>query len=73
MLVGFFERHPHFATSDLYLTSESYGGHYVPTLARYIVDHDTTGMNLVGLAVGNPYTDPLENMRGMVGATGGGP
>ncbi|KAH8051097.1 serine carboxypeptidase [Aureococcus anophagefferens] len=61
-------KHPHFATSDLYLTSESYGGHYVPTLARYIVDHDTTGMNLVGLAVGNPYTDPLENMRGMVGA-----
>ena len=68
VLVGFFERHPHFATSDLYLTSESYGGHYVPTLARYIVDHDTTGMNLVSLAVGNPYTDPLENMRGMVGA-----
>ncbi|KAK7231965.1 serine-type carboxypeptidase [Aureococcus anophagefferens] len=74
VLVGFSRGTRTSRRPDLYLTSESYGGHYVPTLAQYIVDHDTTGMNLVGLAVGNPYTDPLENMRAAWSApTGGGP
>ena len=58
--------------------AESYGGHYVPMTARALLDHNRRqrsagleGINLRGLFVGNPYTDPLENTIGMVSALWG--
>ena len=36
-LLGFMERFPHYKDNDLYLSGESYAGHYVPNLAREIV------------------------------------
>jgi carboxypeptidase C (cathepsin A) len=58
---GFLTRFPQFAESPLYITSESYGGHYMPTLADAIIQYnDATEMNKLnfkGFAVGNPYTD----------------
>jgi carboxypeptidase C (cathepsin A) len=58
---GFLTRFPQFADSPLYITSESYGGHYMPTLADAIIQYnDATEMNKLnfkGFAVGNPYTD----------------
>lgn len=58
---GFLTRFPQFADSPLYITSESYGGHYMPTLANEIINYnDATEMNKLnfkGFAVGNPYTD----------------
>jgi carboxypeptidase C (cathepsin A) len=58
---GFLTRFPQFAESPLYITSESYGGHYMPTLANEIIQYnDATEMNKLnfkGFAVGNPYTD----------------
>jgi carboxypeptidase C (cathepsin A) len=44
----------------MYITSESYGGHYMPTLSKKIVDMNTAGenpiLNFKGFAVGNPQT-----------------
>lgn len=61
MIQGFLKKFPEYKTNDLYITSESYGGHYMPTLAKYIVDENTKNkenqLNLKGFAVGNPYTN----------------
>ncbi|EGB10394.1 hypothetical protein AURANDRAFT_52916, partial [Aureococcus anophagefferens] len=48
------QRFPDFAGRTLYLTSESYGGHYLPTLALELVKRGTP--NFGGFAVGNPLT-----------------
>lgn len=108
VLQTFFARFPHLRSSDLYLTSESYGGHYIPTLAREIIRNnrkradslaasetgavgktrgqstpqvvrldrispasDDQYINLRGLAIGNPFTDPVENVVGMIDALDG--
>ena len=76
----FLERFPHLRPHDLFLTSESYGGHYLPQLAREIVVRNAAlpkwkaaaeYVNLKGFMVGNPFTDPVENMVGMVEALNG--
>jgi cathepsin A (carboxypeptidase C) len=60
LIQQFFNRFPQFRANDLYITSESYGGHYMPTLAKEIVDRNATGedapLNFRGFAVGNPQT-----------------
>jgi len=59
-ILKFIERFPRFANSPLFITSESYGGHYMPTLASEIVKYNTENNNILkfkGFAVGNPYTD----------------
>ena len=35
-IIGFLDKFPHFENSRLFITSESYGGHYMPTLANEI-------------------------------------
>lgn len=61
MIQAFFARFPDLLKNDLYITSESYGGHYLPTLAKKIVDENALGstpiLNFKGFAVGNPFTD----------------
>jgi len=60
-ILGFLTKFPEFADSPLYITSESYGGHYMPTLADAIINYndatDSNKLNFMGFAVGNPYTD----------------
>ena len=60
LIQAFLVRFPQFAKNKLYLTSESYGGHYLPTLAKVIVDQNTAAanpkLNFAGFAVGNPAT-----------------
>ena len=46
---------PDYSTRPLYITSESYGGHYMPTLAAEIVRQNVL-TNFKGFAVGNPLT-----------------
>ena len=38
-LLGLLDRFPRFAARPLYIAGESYGGHYVPTLAAAIVTY----------------------------------
>ena len=60
-ILGFLTRFPKFAQTPLYITSESYGGHYMPTLADAIIQYNDASesgkLNFMGFAVGNPYTD----------------
>lgn len=54
-LKSFLRKFPQYKDSPLYLTGESYGGVYLPTLAA-LVDKDPE-MNLKGVAIGNGYLD----------------
>ena len=62
-ILQFFEKFPHFNRSKLFITSESYGGHYMPTWADEIINYNdgqqysAMRINFQGFAVGNPYTD----------------
>jgi serine carboxypeptidase-like clade 2 len=62
---GFYTRYPQYASRDLFLSGESYGGHYVPNLALAIVKHNAAvkagvkagaSIPLRGLATGNAWT-----------------
>ncbi|CAN0301127.1 unnamed protein product, partial [Laminaria digitata] len=56
-------------SNDFHISSESYGGHYMPQLAEEIlkrneqvrVDNSAPVINLAGFLVGNPYTDARSN------------
>lgn len=62
-IIAFFNKYPHFNNTSLYITSESYGGHYMPTWADAIMNYNDAQkysqdkINFKGFAVGNPYTD----------------
>ena len=43
LMLEFLERFPEYSSNEFYITAESYGGHYMPTLAKYIVDHNEDG------------------------------
>ncbi len=67
LILSFFATFPALQSNDFYITSESYGGHYMPTLAKYIVDNNQNGnINFKGFMVGNPLTDPVENAKGIL-------
>lgn len=51
---GFLELYPQLKSSPFWLTSESYGGHYVPTLARLMLQENNGEVDFKGIIVGNP-------------------
>jgi len=40
-LINFYDIFSEFQSNDFYLTSESYGGHYIPTTAKRIIEGKT--------------------------------
>ncbi|RLO11345.1 hypothetical protein DYB28_011563 [Aphanomyces astaci] len=64
-LQGWLKEHPTFQSRPFFLTGQSYGGHYVPAAAHYIVTRqsatnqttNTIPINLQGIAIGNGFTD----------------
>jgi len=62
-LQGFYQLYPQYKNLPFYITGESYGGHYVPSLAGYIVQQNSQNppfvIPLKGIAVGNGLIDPL--------------
>ncbi|NXT23532.1 PPGB protein, partial [Syrrhaptes paradoxus] len=50
-LKDFLRLFPEYSKNDLYLTGESYGGIYIPTLAEWVMQDPS--LNLKGIAVGN--------------------
>lgn len=62
LIKKFFERFPEKKSNDFYITSESYGGHYIPELTYQILENNKDdSINFKGFAVGNPYVDPFSN------------
>jgi len=63
-LQAFFQHFTQYQNLDFFVTGESYGGHYVPTVSHRIwqgnQNKEGLQINLKGLAVGNGLTDPLE-------------
>ncbi|XP_017491636.1 PREDICTED: lysosomal protective protein-like, partial [Rhagoletis zephyria] len=55
-LKSFFQKFPQYAKNDFYITGESYGGVYVPTLAEKCLDRKFPAP-FKGFAVGNGYLD----------------
>jgi len=65
---SFIGSNPGFKDRPVYLTGESYGGKYVPTLGFYIAEKNIHSpkqdrVNLVGIAVGNGLTDPVSQVK----------
>lgn len=65
VLEAFFKRFPHLKEQDLFLTGQSYAGHFVPQLAKLLVDRHED-LHFKGFAVGNPLTDPVERVVGEI-------
>lgn len=64
-LVQFFILFPEFQQNEFYVTGESYAGKYVPAVSHAIKDFNIkakTKINLIGLAIGNGLTDPLNQL-----------
>lgn len=70
LIQAFMTRFPELSKNKMYISSESYGGHYMPTLAKKIVDENTAGtnpnLNFGGFAVGNPFTEPYSGTPAMI-------
>jgi hypothetical protein len=66
--LAFFAKYAQYQGNDFYLTSESYGGHYLPTTAAYILAKPgaAAALNFKGFFLGNPWTDPASNALGRV-------
>lgn len=60
-MLKFYERYPEFRNRDLYITGESYAGHYIPYMAEYLLSNPNfkeQGIVLKGVAIGNGWTKP---------------
>ena len=61
-LQQWYKVYPAYTSSPLYLTGESYGGHYIPAFAAKIITENQAGMQvpLKGVAIGDGLTDPCK-------------
>lgn len=63
-LQSFFQTHPKYANNPLFITGESYAGHYIPAIASRILKGNeeqadgTVNLPLGGIAIGNGLTNP---------------
>ena len=51
--------YPDYKGRDIYLTGESYAGHYIPNIARTLQLKQDSQINLAGIAIGNGWVDPF--------------
>jgi carboxypeptidase D len=71
-LVSFFEIHSQYTHKDgsitttvpIFFTGESHAGHYIPSIVNHILQKNSESgavirLNIEGIALGNPWLDPL--------------
>ncbi|KOB76530.1 Carboxypeptidase [Operophtera brumata] len=62
----FYTLFPNLRSNDFYITGESYAGKYIPSLAMEVHKRNANGqekrINLKGLAIGNGYCDPINQL-----------
>lgn len=67
-LSTFFGIYTSYAANDFYITGESYAGKYIPATAYKIINMNRANaaapINLVGVAIGDGFTDPREMVQG---------
>ena len=59
-LLKFYSKYPEYKGRSLYITGESYAGHYIPAIADFIVKNSDEDIKLKGVAIGNGWVDPYE-------------
>ncbi|KAK7291935.1 hypothetical protein RIF29_07498 [Crotalaria pallida] len=68
-LLKWFERFPQYKGRDVFISGESYAGHYVPQLSQAIVKYnlktEENAINLKGYLVGNALTDDFHDHLGI--------
>ncbi|CAG8748175.1 14582_t:CDS:2, partial [Cetraspora pellucida] len=72
-LQKFFTKFPKYASLDLHFFSESYGGHYVPAMAKLIIQNnhiikngkleDLIQINLKSCGIGGAWIDPIIQLQ----------
>lgn len=65
-LVQFFQLFPDLQKNEFYVTGESYAGKYVPAVSYAIYKNNPSAdvvINLQGLALGNGFTDPINQLN----------
>ncbi|XP_068336824.1 serine carboxypeptidase-like 25 [Pyrus communis] len=68
-IIRWLDRFPRYKGREVYLTGESYAGHYVPQLAKAILTYNSQSkhpINLKGIMVGNAVTDNYYDNLGTV-------
>ena len=61
-LLGFLNKNPQYKKKAFYLSSQSYGGHYVPNFAAYILNKKNSDINLKGITLGNALISPATQL-----------
>ena len=65
-LQSWYQSYPQYANSPLFITGESYGGHYIPAFAYKILKENEgsgTSIPLKGIAIGDGLTDPCSQVE----------
>lgn len=55
----FLQGFPEYVGRDFFITGESYAGHYIPSIASYLITQQLS-LNFVGVAIGNGLVDPYQ-------------
>ena len=59
-LSKFIEIYPEYKGRSLFITGESYAGHYIPAISAYLFKKGNPDLALVGSAIGNGWVDPYD-------------
>jgi cathepsin A (carboxypeptidase C) len=56
-LEGFYKKYPEYSQSQLFITGESFAGHYIPAIASQL--YSNSNIKIAGIAIGNGWVDPF--------------